>query len=309
MKVVFMGTPDFSVPTLEALFNNGHEISLVISQADKAKGRGKKVLFTPVKEKALQLDLNVYQPDNINSEESIEIIKKESPDVIVVVAYGQILKEDILNIPKFGCINVHASLLPEYRGAAPINWAIINGEKRTGVTTMVMERGLDSGDMLLKNETKIYDGETAGGLHDRLMKIGAELLIETIKGLETGDISRTPQNHENATYAPMMSKDLGKIKWNEKADNIRNLVRGTQPWPGAFTTYKDNNMKILEVDIVAKFKDEESGRVVKVNNDGIYVNALDNCILIKQIQFPGKKGMSVSDFLRGNEFEIGALLK
>lgn len=309
MKVVFMGTPDFAVPTLEAIFNSGHQIPLVISQADKAKGRGKKVQYTPVKERALELGLNVYQPDNINSSESIEIIKNVNPDIIVVVAYGQILKESILNLPRLGCINVHASLLPKYRGAAPINWAIINGEKTTGVTTMFMEKGLDSGDMLLKRETEILNGETAGQLHDRLMELGAELLVETIAGLERGSISRIPQDHEKATYAPMMSKELGKINWNEKAINIQNLVRGTQPWPGAFTTYKENNIKILEVDIVNKFNDEENGKVVKVNNEGIYVNTLDNCIVIKQIQFPGKKSMSVSDFLRGNDFEEGVLLK
>ena len=308
MKVVFMGTPDFSVPTLDALYNNGHIISLVISQSDKAKGRGKKVLYTPVKERALELGLNVYQPDNINSSESIELIKKENPDIIVVVAYGQILKESILSIPKYGCINVHASLLPKYRGAAPINWAIINGEKTTGVTTMVMEKGLDSGDMLLRREIEISDGETAGDIHDKLAILGAELLIETIEGLENGTVPRTPQDHENATYAPMMTKDLGKINWSEKAINIKNLVRGTQPWPGAFTTYKGQNIKILEVDIVNKFKEDENGKVVKVNNEGIFVNTIDNCIVIKQIQFPGKKSMLVEDFLRGNEFEVGVLL-
>lgn len=309
MKVVFMGTPDFAVPTLEAIYNNGHDVSLVISQADKAKGRGKKVLFTPVKERALQLGLNVFQPDNINSEESIGIIKKENPDIIVVVAYGQILKEAILNIPKFGCINVHASILPKYRGAAPINWVIINGEKSTGITTMFMEKGLDSGDMLLKKETEIFDDETAGELHDRLMKLGAELLLETVSGLETGSIHRIPQDHHKATYAPMMSKNLGKVNWKEKAINIRNLVRGTQPWPGAFTTYKDTIMKILEVDIVDGFNSEEPGKVIKVDDEGIYIATLDKCIVIKQVQFPGKKSMPVTDFIRGNEFEVGILLK
>ncbi|MFA5525152.1 MAG: methionyl-tRNA formyltransferase [Tissierellales bacterium] len=309
MKVIFMGTPDFSVPTLEAIYNSGHSISLVISQADKAKGRGKKVLYTPVKEKAIQLGLNVYQPDNINSIESINIIKNENPDIIVVVAYGQILKEEILSIPSFGCINVHASILPRYRGAAPINWVIINGENTTGVTTMVMEKGLDSGDMILKKEIEIFDFETAGELHDRLMKLGAELLIETINDLQTGTISRIPQNHQEATYAPMMSKELGKINWSESAINIQNLVRGTQPWPGAYTIYKDTNMKIIEVDIVDKCINEEPGKVVKVGDEGIYVRALDNCVVIKQVQFPGKKSMSVSDFLRGNEFEVGTLLK
>lgn len=308
MKVVFMGTPDFSVPTLEALYNNGYEISLVISQADKAKGRGKKIIFTPIKERALQLGLRVFQPDNINSIESIDIIRKEAPDIIVVVAYGQILKEDILNIPKLGCINVHASLLPKYRGAAPINWAIINGEKNTGVTTMIMEKGLDSGDMLLKKVIEIHPEETAGELHDRLMKLGANLLIETLHKLKEESLYSIPQMHEVATYAPIMTKELGRINWNEKAENIRNLVRGTQPWPGAYTTYKNNNIKVLEVDVVEKFSNGKCGKVIKVNNEGIFVNALDNCIVIKKIQFPGKKGMSVSEFLRGNGFEIGILL-
>lgn len=309
MKVLFMGTPDFSVPTLEALYKAGHEILLVVSQADKAKGRGKKVAHTPVKEKALQLELPVFQPENVNSKESIDTIKNTNPDVIVVVAYGQILKEDILKIPKYGCINVHASLLPKYRGAAPINWAIINGEKHTGITTMMMEKGLDSGDMLLKTETEINEEETAGQLHDRLMNMGAELLIETLKKIDSGVLVKTPQNHNEATYASMMTKDLGKINWNESAINIKNLVRGTQPWPGAYAMYKDINVKILEVDIVDKSVEGDNGEVVKVTEEGIFVNALDKCVVLKQIQFPGKRSMTISEFLRGNQFETGVLLK
>lgn len=309
MKVVFMGTPDFSVPTLEALYNVGHEIPLVISQKDKAKGRGKKVINTPVKEKALELKLSVFQPENVNSKESIDTIKSTNPDVIVVVAYGQILKNDILNIPKYGCINVHASLLPRYRGAAPINWVIINGEKYTGITTMMMETGLDSGDMLLKMETEIYEEETAGQLHDRLKYMGAELLIDTLKKIENGSLRKTPQNHSEATYASMMTKELGKINWSKKASEIKNLIRGTQPWPSAYTIYNGMNIKILEVDIVDKFIEGDNGEVIKVNDEGIYVNASDKCVVLKHIQFPGKRSMTISEFLRGNKFEIGTVLK
>lgn len=309
MRIVFMGTPDFAVPTLENLISKGYEVTLVISQTDKAKGRGKKVLYTPVKEKAIELGLKVFQPVNINTEESINIIKKEEPDAIVVVAYGQILKKDILNIPKYGCINVHASLLPKYRGAAPINWAIINGESITGITTMLMEEGLDSGDILLKKEVDILYNETAGELHDRLKVIGANLLTETLERLNNNSIVRIPQNHSEATYAPMMTKELGKIDWEKDAHTIYNLVRGTQPWPSTYTTYKDINVKILEVDIVKKFSDEQCGKVLKVSDEGIYVNTSDNCIVIKKLQFPGKKSMKVSDFLRGNSFEAGIVLK
>lgn len=308
MKVVFMGTPDFSVVTLEKLYQEGYEIPLVITQTDKPKGRGKKLTPPPVKIKANELGVEVHQPKNVNSKETIELLKKVSPDVIVVIAYGQILKEEILNLPKYGCINVHASLLPKYRGAAPINWVIINGEKKTGITTMLMEKGLDTGDMLLKEEITIMEDESAGDLHDRLMVMGANLLIKTLKSIDECVSNRVPQDDNLSTYAPMMDKNLGKINWNKEGKKIKNLVRGTDPWPSAYTLYKDKKIKIYDVKIIKRFKDGIPGEVVKVDDEGIYVNTLTDCLKIGEIQFPGKKRMKVKDFLKGNEFQKGVLL-
>lgn len=303
-----MGTPDFSVPTLEKLHEAGHEISLVITQTDKPKGRGKKLTPQPVKVKAQELGLEVYQPKSVNCEESIEKLKEISPEVIVVVAYGQLLKKEILNLPKHGCINVHASLLPKYRGAAPINWVIINGENKTGITTMLMEKGLDTGDMLLKEEISIMEKETAGELHDRLMVLGAQVMVDTLDGLENETIVRIPQDHSKSSYAPLMDKNLGKIDWNKNSEDIFNLVRGTNPWPSAFISYMDKKVKISDVEVVERFKEGQPGQVVKVSDDGIFVNTKDKCLVIKKIQFPGKKMMTVSNFIKGNEFKTGEIL-
>lgn len=303
-----MGTPDFAVPTLEAIYKKGHNIELVVTQPDRPKGRGKKLTPPDVKVTGEALGLDIFQPENINDDDSIKKLEDVQPDVIVVVAYGQILKEEILNLPKYGCINVHGSLLPEYRGSAPINWVIIDGKKKTGVTTMYMEKGLDTGDMLLKAETDIKDNETAGELYNRLMDMGADLLIETLDGLENGTINRVPQDESKASYAKMMDKSLGKINWNDRAENIKNLVRGTQPWPGSFTKYKDKKIKIFKVEVCRKFKDGENGKVVKVDDTGIYVNTKDSCIVIKRLQFPGKKRMDVKDYLKGNQFAEGIVL-
>lgn len=308
MNIIFMGTPDFAVPTLEAIYRNGHNISLVVTQKDKPKGRGKKVSHTPVKEKALELGLQVYQPDDINTNDSVDILKKLCPDVIVVVAYGQILKEGILDLPKLGCVNVHASLLPKYRGAAPINWVVINGESKTGITTMMMSRGLDTGDMILKSETDIGEHETASELHDRLMYIGAELLIDTLDKMEEGSVIKIPQDHSKSTYAPIMTKELGEINWNIEGYKIMNLVRGTQTWPGAYTTYKGEKIKVFKAEICDRFSQCKNGTVVKVSREGIFVNAKDSCVILKTIQFPGKKSMNVEDYLRGNDFEENIVL-
>lgn len=306
MKVIFMGTPDFAVPTLDEL-NKEHDVSLVITQTDKPKGRGKTLTPPPVKARALELGLEVYQPEDINTKESIEKIKEINPDIIVVVAYGQILKEEILNLPKYKCINVHASLLPKYRGAAPLNWVVINGEETTGVTIMEMSKGLDTGDMLSKCELVIGD-MTAGDVHDKLMYSGSKLLIDTIKKIEDGSITKTPQNHDESSYAHMMDKKLGKIDWNNSALDIQNLVRGTQPWPGAFFKYEDKNVKLLEVDICEKSTDGEVGLVTGVSNEGIIVNTKKGCVVLKKIQFPGKKAVSIEDYLRGNEFKSDIIL-
>lgn len=309
MKIVFMGTPQFAVPSLDALYNSGHEISLVITQKDKPKGRGKKVLPTPVKERALELGLEVYQPDSVNSQESINRLKEIDPDCIVVVAFGQILKKEVLSLPKYGCLNVHASLLPKYRGAAPINWVIINGEKKTGITIMEMNEGLDTGDILKAKEILIEEDDDSSSLSDKLSKLGSELIVEVIDDISKGNITKIPQNHELSTYAPILSKKMGRINWNSNGENIINLIRGLKPWPLAYTSYKGENVKIHKARNIEKFSEKANGTVVKVSPDGIFVNCNDSCIVIEELQFPGKKKLYVSEYLRGNEFEEGVVLE
>lgn len=309
MKIIFMGTPDFAVPTLESLFAKGYSIDLVITQKDKPKGRGKKVQYTPIKEKALELGLPVYQPDNVNDLESIEIMKKLNPDFIVVVAYGQILKKEILEMPKYNCLNVHASLLPKYRGAAPINWAIVNGEKETGVTIMEMAEGLDTGDMILWESIPINLDDDYPSIHDKLSILGGSLIIDALEKIKNDNFARTVQDNSISTYASMLSKETGIINWNNNAEDIRNLVRGLKPWPSAYTKYKDDILKIHDVDVVDKVKDGENGEIVKVDKEGIYVNTLDKTILIKELQFPGKKKLLAKDYLKGNSIEEGIILK
>lgn len=304
MKIVFMGTPEFAVPTLEALADNGHNIKLVITQPDKKQGRGKKVQSSPIKIKAQDLGIEVFQPKNVNSIESIEKLKVINPDIIIVVAYGQILKEEILKLPKYGCINVHASLLPYYRGAAPINWAIINGEKKSGVTIMYMDKGLDTGDMILKKEIDIDYNDNAKDLHDKLKYLGANALIEALVDIESGKVTREKQNNEIATYAPMLDKKIGLIDWNQNGERIRNLVRGINPWPGAYFIYNNEKVKIFEVELIDKLSNE-IGKIVKVDKDGIIINAKDKSVIIKEIQFPGKKRMKVEEFLKGNSIKEG----
>lgn len=309
MKIIFMGTPDFAVPTLESLFAKGYSIDLVITQKDKPKGRGKKVQYTPVKEKALELGLPVYQPDNVNDLESIEIMKKLNPDFIVVVAYGQILKKEILELPKYNCLNVHASILPKYRGAAPINWAIVNGEKETGVTIMEMAEGLDTGDMILWESIPINLDDDYPSIHDKLSILGGSLIIDALEKIKNDNFTRTVQDNSISTYASMLSKETGIINWNNNAEDIRNLVRGLKPWPSAYTQYKDDTLKIHDVDVVDKVKDGKNGEIVKVDKEGIYVNTLDKTILIKELQFPGKKKLLAKDYLKGNSIEEGVILK
>ncbi|MGO1650960.1 methionyl-tRNA formyltransferase [Senegalia sp. (in: firmicutes)] len=306
MNIIFMGTPDFSVPALEKLYDENYSIDLVITQPDKRKGRGKKMLPTPVKSKALELGINVFQPENINDIEAIEKIKKVNPHLILVVAYGQILKEEILNIPKYGCINIHASLLPKYRGAAPINWVIINGEKETGITTMLMEKGLDTGDMLLKEKINIDDNITAGELHDKLMYIGADLIVKTLEKID--DLKPIAQDDHLSSYAPMMDKTLGNIDWNEKKENIKNLVRGTNPFPAAYSYYEGNRFKIYDVDIDESIYDGQNGQIIDINSEGIVVKVSNGSIIIKEIQFPGKKKMKVIDYIKGNDLKKGIKL-
>lgn len=309
MKIIFMGTPEFAVPTLGALFSKGYSIDLVITQKDKPKGRGKKLQYTPVKEKALELGLEVFQPDSINNPDSIEKIKNLNPDIIVVVAYGQILKKDILHIPKYGCYNVHASLLPKYRGAAPINWAIISGEKETGVTIMEMDEGLDTGDMILWKSIPITLEDDSITIHDRLAELGGELMSQAVLDIKKGEISKVLQDNSLSTYASMLNKQMGRINWNDKGENILNLIRGLKPWPSAYTQYKDEIVKIHKASLIDKLKEGNNGEIVKVHNFGLYVNTKDRTVVLEEIQFPGKKKMTVEEYLRGNSIEEGIVLK
>lgn len=309
MKIIYMGTPDFAVLPLEKLCERKFEIPLVISQEDKPKGRGKKLLPTPVKEKALELGLEVYQPQNINSEESIKNISDIKPDFIVVAAYGQILKSEILSIPKYGCINIHASLLPKYRGAAPINWVLINGESETGVTIMKMSEGLDTGDILLKESIPILEEDDSITIHDKLSRLGGKLIVEALEGVKDGYIKPEEQDHTKSNYAAMINKKMGRIDWNKSGLDIKNLIRGLKPWPFAYTFYKGVNVKIHKAKVIDKFKDGMNGQIIKVSEDGVFVNTKDSCIIIEELQFPGKRKLPVGEFIKGNNIEVGTVLE
>ncbi len=302
MNIVFMGTPQFAVSSLQKLYENGHNIKLVITQPDKPFGRGKKIKKSEVKEKAEELGLEVFQPLKIKTEDSVSVIKNFNPDLIVVIAYGQILSKDILDIPKFGCINVHASLLPKLRGAAPINWSIINGDEKTGVTTMLMDVGLDTGDMLLKEEVEITKNMTAGELHDILSEVGSELLINTINKIEDKTIVRVEQDHSISTYAPLLKKETSLINWNESAKNVHNMVRGLNPDQIAYFIYDDKNVKVYKTTYNNDVCKHEPGTVIRADKTGIYVVTSDGIIIIKELQMPGKNKMSIEDYLRGNKF-------
>ena len=313
MKIVFMGTPDFAKESLEAVYNEGHEIIGVVTNPDRPKGRGMKLEASPVKKYAESKNLKIYQPEKIRkNEEFIEEIRQLKPDVICVVAYGKILPKEILEIPKFGCINVHGSLLPQYRGAAPIQWAVLNGDKITGVTTMYMDVGMDTGDMILKKETPIGDDETTGELWDRLSKIGAALLVETLQKIENGTAPRIPQG-EKFTLAPMLDKEMSKIDWeNKTAKEIKNLVRGLNPIMGTYSFWNDKKIKFWKVNVVSdnSFDNEKNGTVVKVDSkDGLYIKAKDGLIKVLEIQGENAKKMSIQDFLRGNKIEVGNVMK
>ncbi|WP_418750347.1 methionyl-tRNA formyltransferase [Frisingicoccus sp.] len=308
MRVVFMGTPDFSVPTLEKIIEAGHEVIGVVTQPDKAKGRGKNVSYPPVKEKALEHGLTVYQPKRAREPEFIEQMQALAPDVMVVVAFGQILPKAILDIPKYGCVNVHASLLPRYRGAAPIQWAVIRGEAVSGVTTMQMDVGLDTGDMLLKAEVPLEADETGGSLHDKLSTLGGELLIETLKGLEAGTIQPEKQDDSQAgEYARMLDKALGKIDFSMAAAEIERLIRGLSPWPSAYTAYKGKTMKIWRAE-VSEGNEGVPGQIISVDKKGFTVMTGDKALHVLELQMEGKKRMDAGAFLRGCHMAEGEML-
>jgi len=308
MKIVFMGTPDFSVGTLEKLIEAGHEVLAVITQPDKPKGRGKAMQHTPVKEAALRHGIPVYQPVKVREPEFIEILKGLNPEVIVVVAFGQILPKAILEMPKYGCVNVHASLLPKYRGAAPINWSIIDGEEVTGVTTMKMDVGLDTGDMIMKTEVPIEKDETAGSLHDKLSMAGALLCVETLRKLEDGTAIFEKQDDSLSNYAKMLDKNLGKIDWSNDAAYIERLIRGLNPWPSAYSSFEGKTLKIWAAEVIEDEADGVAGEIVAVTKNGIQVKTGKGILEIRELQLEGKKRMEAGAFLRGYPVVTGTIL-
>ena len=327
LKIVFMGTPDFARKSLEKVYDAGYEILGVVTNVDKPKGRGMKMIPTPVKEFALEKSLPIYQPEKIrNNEEFINEIKSLNPDVICVVAYGKILPKELLDIPKMGCINVHGSLLPKYRGAAPIQWAVLNGDKTTGITTMYMDAGMDTGDMILKREVEIGENETTGELWDRLSDIGADLLVETLEVIEKGEAPREKQGPD-FTMAPMLDKQMAKIEWEDMGvSKIKNLVRGLNPIMGAYSFLDGKKIKFWKVDILDenelmeifpelkeysyKMKELMPGTVLfSDDKKGLFIKGQDGIISAKEVQAENSKRMNVNDFLRGNHIDAGNLFE
>ena len=305
MKVIFMGTPDFSVGTLKALVEAGHEVVLAVTQPDKPKGRGGKMQYPPVKETALELGIPVFQPKKVRDPECIEELRKYHADIMVVIAFGQILPKEILEMTPYGCVNVHASLLPAYRGAAPIQWAVINGEKVSGVTTMQMDEGLDTGDMIMKTEIVLDEKETGGSLHDKLAESGAKLCVQTLKALEDKTATWEKQGESPTAYARMLDKKLGDIDWSQEAVSIERLIRGLNPWPSAYTGWNGKVMKIWEAEVIEEETKEEYGTIVRVEKDGFCVQTGSGLLKVLALQIPGKKRMEADAFLRGYQIEKG----
>ena len=309
MKIIFMGTPDFAVPALSAIASHGHEITHVVTQQDKARDRGNKIQFTPVKEKALELGIPVLQPEKIKGNaEFINQIANDKPDMIIVVAYGQILPKEILDIPKFGCVNIHASLLPRWRGAAPIQRAIIAGDEFTGVTIMHMAEGLDTGDMIISESIKI-EKRTASELHDELSHMGAKLIVDAMNQIEAGTAQRIPQEETLATYANMIFKSDGHLDFTKAPKDLENLIRGVNAWPGAYVMYSDQMMKIWEGIPLEKESLEPPGTIISVSDEGIEVSAGGKILLVTEIQMPGKKRVKVKEHLKGNKIEKFVILR
>ena len=313
MRIVFMGTPDFSVPALKALVEAGHQVIAVVTQPDKPKGRGKEVQMTPVKIQAMEYGIPVYQPARVREASFVEVLQGLEVDVYVVIAFGQLLPKAVLELPKYGCINIHASLLPKYRGAAPIQWCVIDGERETGITTMMMDVGLDTGDMLEKTVIPIEEKETGGSLHDKLSLAGGALILSTLKKLEEGTLVRTPQTDEGTCYAKLLTKSLGDIDWNQSAVSIERLIRGLNPWPSAYTLWNGKTIKIWSADVTtgreaAAFLSESGlpsetgitpGTVVCSDKHSLVVCTGDGLLSVRELQMEGKKRMDTPAFLRG----------
>lgn len=309
MRVVFMGTPDFSVPTLQKIIDAGHQVIGVVTQPDKAKGRSKALQFTPVKELAVKYHIPVFQPQRIKgNQEFYEEMKALNPEVMITVAFGQILPQEILDLPKYGCINVHASLLPKYRGSAPIQWVILDGEIESGVTTMMTDIGIDTGDILLKKVVPLDEKETGGSLHDKLSVVGGDLLIETLKGVEEGTVTRIPQGETPTKYAKMLTKELGKIDFTKPAVEIERLIRGLNPWPSAYTSLHGKTLKIWDANVVDGEANGKPGEVIHVDKTSFTVMTGDKALEIVEMQLEGKKRMLTEAFLRGYTVEKGEVL-
>ncbi|MEE1127910.1 MAG: methionyl-tRNA formyltransferase [Acutalibacteraceae bacterium] len=307
MKLVFMGTPDFAVPCLEELIKAGHEIVGVFTQPDKPVGRKRVMTPPPVKVCAEKNGITVYQPDSVRTEESLTLMKELNPDCVVVVAYGKIIPSEMLKLPKLGFVNVHGSLLPKYRGAAPIQWSIIDGEKKTGVTTMQMDDGIDTGDMLEVSETEIGENETAGELFDRLAEMGGKLIVSTLSKLEKGELTPIPQDHEKSNYAKIISKEMALIDFNMSAENVFNLIRGFNPWPIAYTIIGDKRLKVFAAEKIGSVNGK-SGEVV--SSDGTLTVAFGdgNGLKFTDVQLEGSKRMSATEMLKGRPIEKGTIL-
>lgn len=308
ISVVFMGTPDFAVPCLEMLCHEEYQIKAVITQPDRPRGRGQKLVVSPVKACAEKHDLPILQPQKIKTDEFESILEELAPDLIVVVAFGQILSKRILDIPRLGCINVHASLLPKYRGAAPLHWSVINGETKTGVTTMFMDEGLDTGDMLLTAEMDITEETTTGEVHDTLQSMGADVLKETIDQLVAKTAVRRKQDHEAATYAPLLTKELERIDWTKSARAIHNLIRGLDPWPGSYTILRGKRLKLWRSEVVEAITKASAGTILGIEGERILVATGDGVLALTSVQPEGKKRMVAGDFARGHQIQSGEIL-
>lgn len=305
MNVVFMGTPDFAVPVLKALLDSEHTVTAVVTQPDKARGRSGKLVFTPVKQAALEADIPVYTPARVKEPEFVQVLREIPCDVIVVAAFGQLLSEEILQMPKYGCINVHASLLPRWRGAAPIQWAILEGDEKTGVTTMQMNAGLDTGDMLLKEEINIEPDETGEGLFEKLSELGGPLLLETLRRAGEGTLQPEIQDGEKSTYAKMLTKELGRIDFSWDAVKVERYVRGLNSWPSAYTFFRGKILKIWKAEVVKRDSEYDCGVVAEIAKDSFSIQTGSGLLKLLEVQLEGKKRMCAADFLRGAAIQTG----
>lgn len=305
MRIIYMGTPEFAVYALDALVSAGHKVVCCYTQPDKAKGRSRSLVPTPVKKRAMEYDIPVYQPERLRDAENVDTIRRYEPDAIVVAAYGQILPESILCIPRYGCINIHASLLPKYRGAAPIEWAIIDGQKETGVTTMYMAKGLDTGDMIEQAVVPIEDDDTGSSLRDKLAVCGADLILKTLRSLEEGTAQKTPQDDSKSCYASMLTKDMGRLDFTRPAEELSRLIRGLQPWPCAYTRINGKSVKIYEAAVTAGAEGARPGELLNVTKRSFAVACGKDALEIRRLQPEGKKPMDAAAFLAGNRLNQG----